>query len=331
VPIGTFGPAIHAALAVVVLSLLQVMGTGASGRVQVALTALTIVLILVLAAAGFVAEPGPVELSQNVDQSSGLAGLALVFILLTYGGWNEASYLSGEIKDVRRKMVLVLLMGTGIVVALYMVFNFSLAYSLGVERLAKQTTVTGPIEVLFGSWGSAVAGMAICIAALSTLNGTLFTGGRSVYALGQSFAPLKVLGKTNSELGTPAAAIASQSVISLSLIGFGALQRDGFTAMVEYTAPVFWGFMLLAGFSLFLFRWREPNADRPFRVPFYPITPLLFCATSAYLLHASLAYTGAGALIGVAVLLLGIPIYWLSDNRQAAKPVTSSARTPARR
>jgi amino acid transporter len=76
--------------------------------------------------------------------------------------------------------------------------------------------------------------------------------------------------------------------------------------MVEYTAPVFWFFFLLTGVSLLVLRRREPHVARPFRVPLYPLTPLLFCASCAYLLYSSLAYTGAGALVGVAVLATGL-------------------------
>jgi APA family basic amino acid/polyamine antiporter len=82
--------------------------------------------------------------------------------------------------------------------------------------------------------------------------------------------------------------------------------------MVEFTAPVFWFFLLLAGLSLFVLRRKEPEISRPFRVPLYPLTPILFCATSVYMLQASLSYTGIGALVGVAVLLAGLPILMLA-------------------
>jgi amino acid transporter len=75
--------------------------------------------------------------------------------------------------------------------------------------------------------------------------------------------------------------------------------------MVEYTAPVFWLFFLLTGLSLFVLRSKEPSVERVFRVPLYPLTPLLFCLTCSYLLYSSLAYTGIGALVGVIVLAIG--------------------------
>jgi basic amino acid/polyamine antiporter, APA family len=77
-------------------------------------------------------------------------------------------------------------------------------------------------------------------------------------------------------------------------------------SMVEYTAPVFWGFFFLGALSLIALRIKEPNVERPFTVPFYPFTPILFCATCLYMLRASIAYTGKGALVGLAVLFCGL-------------------------
>jgi amino acid transporter len=84
--------------------------------------------------------------------------------------------------------------------------------------------------------------------------------------------------------------------------------------MVEYTAPVFWLFFLLAGLSLILLRIRDPGAKRPFKVPLYPLTPLFFCAACLYMLQSSLAYTGRGALVGVAVLLAGMLVLLVAQR-----------------
>jgi amino acid transporter len=92
----------------------------------------------------------------------------------------------------------------------------------------------------------------------------------------------------------------------LALVSLGLITRSGFETMLDYTAPVFWFFFLLVGISLFVLRYREPNAERPFRVPLYPITPLIFCLMSAYLLYSSVVYTGFGALVGIGVLIAGM-------------------------
>lgn len=87
--------------------------------------------------------------------------------------------------------------------------------------------------------------------------------------------------------------------------------------MVEYTAPVFWLFLLLTGLSLFVFRHREDASARPFKVPLYPVTPAIFVLVCAYMLYSSLAYTGIGALVGVAVLAAGLPLLWWSRQSSA--------------
>ena len=117
--------------------------------------------------------------------------------------------------------------------------------------------------------------------------------------------------------GAPTNGFLVQGGIALALVLFGATTRDGFQAMVDYTAPVFWFFMLLVGIALILLRRREPDLDRPFRVPLYPLTPLVFCATCAYLLYSSLVYTGYGALVGVAVLAIGAPLVWIGRSARA--------------
>jgi amino acid transporter len=96
-----------------------------------------------------------------------------------------------------------------------------------------------------------------------------------------------------------------QGAIATVLVLFGTLAHKGFVTMVEYTAPIFWCFFLLAGLSLFVLRFKEPEVFRPFRVPLYPIVPLLFCMTCGYMLQSSVVYTGIGALVGLTVLLVG--------------------------
>jgi basic amino acid/polyamine antiporter, APA family len=317
-PLGDYGPAIHAAIAILVLTVLQLRGTTLSGLTQLGLTLLTVGGVLIVAAAALLIDQ-PATATPAPASSGGAAGLALVFILLTYGGWTETAYLSGELRDVRRNLPRVLVIGTLVVTALYAIANLALIGALGLAGLRQaETVIAGPIAAALGPAGSAIVSVIVCITALSTLNATVFTGARSIQALGRSFPPFSKLARTDAS-ETPAAALLAQAAIVLGLIAFGATARDGFTAMVEYTAPVFWSFLLLVGISLFLFRWREPARDIPFRVPLYPITPLLFCATSAYLLYSSLVYTGAGALVGVAILAVGVPIHLLGRRAREAE------------
>ena len=157
----------------------------------------------------------------------------------------------------------------------------------------------------------------VAVSALTSANATVITGARTNYALGRDFHIFRFLGRWHERANTPTNALVAQGVIALALVFLGTFSRDGFATMVEFTAPVFWCFFLLTGLALIILRWREPDAPRPFRVPLYPFTPLLFCAVCAYMLQASLAYTGRGALVGVALLLTGVPVLWLARRRQA--------------
>jgi amino acid transporter len=250
--------------------------------------------------------------------SWGGIGLAMVFVLLTYGGWNEAAYLSAELRDVKRNMSRTLLISIGIVVFVYVLVNIAYVSALGLDGLMKSKAPAADVmRRAFGDTGASILTLLICGAALSTLNATIFTGARTYYALGRDLAGVRGLGVWNARGENPANAFLLQGVIALALVVLGAFTRDGFQTMVEYTAPVFWFFMLLVGLSLFVFRWREPDRERPYRVPLYPLTPLLFLLTCGYMLYSSLVYTGLGALVGVAVLVLGLPLLLLGGAAPA--------------
>jgi len=145
----------------------------------------------------------------------------------------------------------------------------------------------------------------VAVAALTSANATVFTGARTAYALGRDHPRLALFGRWHERAASPRNGILFQGAAALALVGLGAFARDGFRLAVEYTAPVFWGFFLLVGLALFRLRRTEPDAPRPFRVPLYPALPALFVLTNAYLLYSSLAYTGRGALLGLAVLAVG--------------------------
>ena len=314
VPLGPWGPAIHAALALAILTLVNLLGLQEGKGFQLALTALTLVAITMVVVAGFWLAPA--QAAAPADPSGAAYGLALVFVLLAYGGWSEAAYLSGDLRDVRRNMVRVLVIATTIITVTYVLMNLAYLNILGLDGIRKSSAVgADAVRKVAGSHGAVVLALVICCVALSALNGTIFTGARLYHAVGNDLPLLKRLGLDTSHGGNPTVAFAAQSAVAMSLIVFGAMARDGFQAMVAYTAPVFWLFLLLVGVSYFILRRRAPDQERPFRAPFYPLTPILFCLTCAYLLYASLVYTGLGALVGVAVLLIGVPVVWLAMPR----------------
>ncbi len=313
-PLGAYSSAIWAAAAIIGITLINVAGTVQGKATQVGFAVATVLLVLIVALAGLAfGQAAPVA---KPVSSSGALGLAMVFVLLTYGGWNEIAYLSGEMRDVKRDMLRACLWGTLVVTILYLAVNLAYLKAFGFAGLRDSKAVGADLmRAVAGSQGAVLLSIVVCAAALSTLNATVFTGARVYYSLGRDIPALQQLGAWDARGDSPARAFVLQAVIALALVAFGAYTRDGLSTMVDYTSPVFWFFLLLTGLSLFVFRVREPAADRPFRVPLYPLTPALFVAICGYLLYSSLAYTGKGALIGIFILLLGLPLVWLARKK----------------
>ena len=328
-PLGVYGPAIHAAIAVTLFTGINVAGTAQGKLAQQIFTATDVAALLLIVAAGlvFAFSTGAPAISMPVpapaDTRYGLMGLAMVFVLLTYGGWNEASYISAELRGGTRAMVRVLVVSVTFVTIIYFLVGATYLYVLGFEKLRQSQAVAAEVmSAAFGPWGATVLSVCVCGAAVSTLNATIFTGARVFYALGRDLPALRVFGIWSARGENPANAFILQGAIALALIGLGALMRDGFKAMVEYTSPVFWLFMTLVGVSIFIFRRREPDRLRPYRVPFYPVFPIIFIGTCLWMLYSSLVYTGTGALFGVIVLALGVPLLLMG---RASRPAADLA------
>lgn len=310
--LGKHSPAIYAALAAVILTSLNIVGVQQGKWTQNILTAAKVFGLLLVVAVGLIMAIPSEPPSLPDKPSSGAFGLAMIFVLLTYGGWNEAAYISAELRDVQRNMLKSLMIGIGVITAIYLLVNFAYLKGLGLSAMAKSEVVAADLlRNAWGDFGAKFISSLIAISALGAINATIFTGARTNYAWGQDFKALRFLGVWHEPKGTPVNALTVQGLISLGLIALGAWTRKGFSTMVDYTAPVFWFFFLLTGLSVFILRTFDTETNRPFSVPLYPLTPLLFCVFCVYMLQSSLSYTGVGALVGVAVLLVGVPVLML--------------------
>jgi amino acid transporter len=202
-------------------------------------------------------------------------------------------------------MVRVILISMGILTAIYLLVNVALLYGLGLGGLSNtRTDAADIVGISFGSWAQQALALFIAIAALTSINATMVVGARSSFAMARDWLTLGQLGQWKSESGSPTRAYLLQALISLGLIVLGTQEADGFTAMVEFTAPVFWGFLCLVGLSLFLLRQRDPHRVRPFKVPLYPITPALFSIACAYLTWSSLGYAISQNAVHISLFLL---------------------------
>ncbi len=322
--LGASSSAVYAGLAVIAITALNVAGTSQSKWVQNALTVALALAILAVVVGGFNAPAAPASAPVPAKSEMWFSGLALIFVLLTYGGWNEAAYLTAEMRDTRRNIVRALVIGIVVITILYVLLNLAYVKVLGLAGMQSSKAVASDfMKATWGEGGAWLLGVAVVSAALSTLNATVFTGARTNYALGRDFLIFRALGRWNEKASAPVNALLVQGAISLALVWLASLTPDGFQTMVAYTAPAFWLFFMLTGVSLFLLRRQAPvNAD-PFRVPLYPVTPALFCAACAWMLYSSFNYAmsldpgSIGAMVGIAMLASGVPVLMWAKRRAA--------------
>ena len=327
-PLGAYSSALWGALAVVLLTWLNARGIHASASAQSWLTLAEVLGLVLVIAAGLwmwsssvhrMPMPDGAVVAGAVSAMPGLGmlGLAMVFVLLTYGGWNEAAYLSAELRGSRRGILHALVISLTLITALYLLVNGAYVYGLGIQGMARSEAVAADLlRVAFGRTGETLIAIMVAVAALTSINATMIVGARTNFAVGRDWPQLHWLGRWEGARGVPAVALYAQSALALALVVLGGSLRSGFQTMVDYTAPVFWNFFLLCTLALIMLRRKEPAAERPFKVPLYPLLPLLFAAVCAYMLWSSLVYVKAGALVGVGVLAVGgLLLAWLELTR----------------
>ncbi len=327
VSLGTYSSAVWAALVVVVLTGLNMAGVRHGSRTQNLFTLLEVIGLLAVIGVGLFLVAPVAAAPEPPSGEASVFGLAMVFVMLAFGGWNEASYISAEVRGPRTNVAVALVASIAVITLLYLLVNLAYLRGLGFTQMAQSSAVAAEmLRRAFGESGAWVIAAVVAVAALTSANATILLGARTSYAVGRDFVPFSGLGRWHQGTNSPTTALAVQGVIALALVLVGAMTRKGVETMIEFTAPVFWFFFLLAGVSLFVLRWREPHVHRPFRVPLYPLTPLLFCATSAWLFYSSVRYAGVGSLLGLAVLGVGALLLLLTR----VSPQPNAARRASR-
>jgi len=329
--VGAYSSACYAAVSVCVLTVLNLVGLKQSARFQSILTLCEIGGVLLVAIAGFLVTP------QNVDQVSaattaapaniGLFGAAMVFVLLTFGGWNDVAYVSAEVKGDARAILRSLILSVAVITAVYLLFIVAAVHGLGFAGLeSSQALGADLMQAAFGAPGAQIIGLIVAVSALTSMNGTMIIGARTNYSLGKDWPIFRFMNAWHGGRSTPYVGFCVQAVIALGLIAFGAVAKDGFAMMVEFTAPVFWFFFMMSGIALFVLRSKEPNIARPFRVPLYPVLPLIFVATCAYLLYSSITYAQSqkAGYVALCVMLAGAVVWAVA--RISSKNVTDEHR-----
>jgi amino acid transporter len=303
---------IYAVGAVVVLSGINLLGVRAGKWTQNLLTLVKFLGLLAIVAVGMSVSAAAMAPAKPPAEKPLNLGFALIPIFFAYSGWNEMAYVSAEVRRPQKNIFRALLLGTLAVSAVYIAVNLAFVHALGLAGLQQSKAVaTDVLRLGIGPRAAQCISLLICFTALGGINGMVFTGARIFYAMGTEHRLCSWLGQWGSVTDAPVRPLIIQAAVTVALmIGFGRSGQgaDGFEASLAFTSPSFWFFLFLVGCSLFVLRARPSLPARTYRVPFYPLVPLLFCLSSAYMLYVSFPYAWEHALWGLlaSAAVLGI-------------------------
>ncbi|WP_371397978.1 APC family permease [Fretibacter rubidus] len=315
---GDYGPWVTKGLAasvVIIATLIHGRNRGSSGAFQSSFTLIKVIMIVAFCLAGLllVADAQPISFAPSASgfdaMTSGSYAVALIYVSYAYTGWNAATYISGEMKNPQRDLPRVLLVGTAIVMALYVALNYVFL------RVAPIDAMTGREEIgyiaatyIFGDTAARVTGMALALLLVSTVSAMVLAGPRALQGVGEDFPALGFLGRVNGA-GVPRNAIYFQSAVTLIFI-----LTSSFEFIVIFAGAMLALNSLLAVVGVFVLRYREPDLPRPYRTWGYPVTPLIYIALTVFTLVFVVMEKPLQAGFAAGLIALGGVFYWLSKR-----------------
>ncbi len=330
-----------AVLAVTGLTLLNMLGVHAGRHTQKVLVLAKLLGLLVLIAAGM-ASPSASSFEVTKPMNGPGWSLAMILVLYAYGGWNDAAFVTAEVRNRSRNIPRALLFGLGAITVVYVLINFAYLRALGFEGLrASSRPAADALSATFGEHAGHAMSLLVMISALGGLNGLILAVSRVHAAVGADHALFAWLGRWSPRTKTPIWSLLAQGVITVVMIvavgtesgreaidkifrgcGVRAVPWDryfnsGFETLYAASAPIFWLFFLATGIAYFVLRVVDRDRPRPFTAPWFPLCPVLFCGTCLFGLYSAVNY-GAPLLPLIAgPFAMGIPLYagsrWLGN------------------
>src|ERR1043166_55124 len=303
---------------VLLLAVVNYLGVRVGGGVQVGVTVLKVSLIAGLIVAGLASGRGNVSNfhSSMTADLGGITGFfaALVAALWAYDGWNNAGMLGSEIERPGRTLPLALITGTLCVMAVYLLANVAYFYVLsGPEVGSSERVAADMMRRVLGQPGAAVGSAAAMISIFAALNGSILSGSRVPYAMARDGYLFSGLSRVHPRFRTPGASILLLGLWSSVVLLSG--QYKQLYTLVIFPSWILYG---MTAASVIVLRHKRPDLERPYRVPGYPLVPLLFVLVALVLLYSTLRTSRRESGIGLGVIVAGLPFYFHWKNRHKA-------------
>jgi len=316
----TYGQ-LAAIAAAVFITWLNYIGVRRAGEFQFLFTLLKVAIILAIVFVGFTYKGGTWAnfATEFAGAKGGIAGFfaALVAALWAYDGWNDLNMVAGEIRDPQRNIPLSLIWGVATVGLLYVLVNAAVQYAMPATAVAASARpAADTVTLALGRMGGTLVSIGIAISMFVTLNGTTMSGARVPFAMARDGYFFQSIATVHPRFHTPSVSLLVQCALSIILLLGGGSFRQFFSLAIFAE----WLFYMIAGSTLFVFRRREPNAPRPYRVLGYPVVPALFVAVSAVLLYYTFTDNLRYSAEGCVAILAGIPVFYFFKAKRDSKP-----------
>lgn len=306
----------------VMLALANVIGVRWGARIQnLTVYAKLLTLLAVTGLAMWFAAEAPAPAAQRLASApSGAIDVtkammaALIPAFFAYGGWQQVLWIAGEVREPRRNLPRSIIAGVLIVIAAYLLVNWAYLALLGVGGVAStQTLAADAVGVAWPDVGERIVALAVAISAFGVLNTQLLTGPRLIFGMARDSRFFPVFATTHQRFRTPAPAIALLVSLALLMLYLGWTSERAISTLTAGVVQVDAVFFALTGAALIVLRYRRANADRPMRVPLYPVVPALFVLGEVGAIAGSYMddeMRGA-AVIGGAWIAIGAVVYWV--------------------
>jgi APA family basic amino acid/polyamine antiporter len=310
-PLAPWATKVVADAMIVAIAAINVFGTRRSANLQNWTTAIKVGAIVIMSMVLLVRGNGLSATSlalPSIDVSALMAmGAAMLGVLWAYEGWQYTTFSAGEVIDPQKNFPRGIIVGTATLIGIYILANVAYVAALGLERSATSERIAAEAvaEILGPNAGKLIT-VAILIAMFSAANAIVLCGTRVYFAMAQDGVFFKRMAAVHIRWKTPAFAITANCVWAAILAATGTFEQ-----LLTYVVFTGWAFYALGAASIFYYRREEPNATRPFRVPGYPWTPVLFILTSAAIVLNTVILRPGQAAVGIGLTLLGAPTYWL--------------------
>lgn len=320
VPLNSVLEKLIAVTMIVVVTTVNVLGTRISANLQNWTTAtkaigiLLMSIVLLWLGRGFHGSASALwPTDYNVSLASGF-GLAMLGVLWAYEGWQFVTYNAGEVLNAKRSLPLGLVIGSTALIGIYLIANLAYLAALGPNGVANSNRVAATaVSTVVGPGAAKLIAIIILISIFSASNGIMLTSPRVYYAMARDGLFFRKLAEVHPRFKTPAFAVIAGAVWSIVLAISGTFEQ-----LLTYVVFVGWIFYAFAAASIFVYRRRAPDAVRPYRVPGYPITPILFVLAAAALALNTIVTQPLRAGLGLGIVLAGSPAYLIWRARGQA-------------